>query len=53
MRSLFKYPLVSLPLALAEMDGTLKKKAKLVLLSKLEGGMVTIARVTIKLLYDH
>ena len=42
MRSLFKYPPVPLPLALAEMDGTLKKTAKSVLLNKLEGGIVTI-----------
>ena len=42
MRSLFKYPLVPLPLALAEKNGTLKKTAKSVLLNKLEGGMVTI-----------
>ena len=42
MRSLFKYPLVPLPLALTEMDGTLKKTAKSMLLNKLEGGMVTI-----------
>ena len=42
MKSLFKYPLVPLPLALAEMDGTLKNTAKSVLLNKLEGGMVTI-----------
>ena len=42
MRSLFKYPLVPLPLALAEMGGTLKKTAKSALLNKLEGGMVTI-----------
>ena len=42
MRSLFKYPLSPLPLTLAEMDGTLKKTAKSVLLNKLERGMVTI-----------
>ena len=42
MRSLFKYPPVPLPLALAEMDGTLKKTAKSVLLNKLEEGIVTI-----------
>ena len=42
MRSLFKYPLLPLPLTLAEMDGTLKKTAKSVLLNKLERGMVTI-----------
>ena len=36
MRSLFKYPLVTLPLAQAEMDGTLKKTAKSVLLIKLK-----------------
>ena len=37
MRVLFNYPLGSLPLALAEMDGTLKKTSKSVLLCKLEG----------------
>ena len=37
MRSLFNYPLGSLPLALAGMDGTLKKTPKSVLLRKLEG----------------
>ena len=36
-RSLFNYPLGSLPLALAEMDETLKKTPKSVLLHKLEG----------------
>ena len=36
-RSLFNYPLGSLPLALAEMDGTLKRTPKSVLLRKLEG----------------
>ena len=36
MRSPFKYPLVTLPLAQAEMDGTLKKTAKSVLLIKLK-----------------
>ena len=41
-RSLFKYLLVPLPLALTEMDGTLKKTEKSVLLNKLEGGMVPI-----------
>ena len=41
-RSLFNYPLVPLPLALAEMDGTLKKTAKSVLHNKLDRGMVTI-----------
>ena len=42
MISLFKYPPVPLTLALAEMDGTLKKTAKSVLLNKLEEGIVTI-----------
>ena len=37
MRSLFNYPLGSLQLALAEMDGTLKETPKSVLLRKLEG----------------
>ena len=37
MRPLFNYPLESLPLALAEMDGTLKKTSKSVLLHKPEG----------------
>ena len=41
MRSLFKYPLLPLPLALAEMDDTLKKTAKSVLLNKLERAIVT------------
>ena len=39
MRSLFKFSLV--PLTLAEMDGTLKKTEKSVLLDKLVGGMVS------------
>ena len=37
MRLLFNYPLGSLPLALAEMDGTLKKAPKSILLCKPEG----------------
>ena len=37
MRSLFNYPLGSSPLGLAEMNGTLKKTPKSVLLRKLEG----------------
>ena len=40
MRSLFEKPFVPLPLALAEIDGTLKKTAKSVLLNKLQRGMV-------------
>ena len=46
MRSLLKYPLVPLPLALAEKDRTLKRTAKSVLLNKLEGGMVTIEELS-------
>ena len=37
MRSLFNYSLGSLPLALAELEGTLKKRPKSVLLRKLKG----------------
>ena len=37
MRSLFNYPLGSLPLALGEMDGILNKTTKSVILRKLEG----------------
>ena len=37
MRSLFNYPLGSLPLALGQTDGTLNKTPKSILLSKLEG----------------
>ena len=37
MRSLFNYPLGSLPLALGETDGTLNKTPKSILLCKLEG----------------
>ena len=42
MRSLFNYPLGSLPLALAEMDETLKKTSKSVLLWKHEGKGQTV-----------
>ena len=42
MRSLFNYPLGSLPLVLAEMDGTLKKTPKSVLLRKFEGMVQTV-----------
>ena len=37
LKFLFTYPLGTVPLSLAEVDGTLKKTAKSVLLHKLEG----------------
>jgi hypothetical protein len=45
MKLLFMYPLGSVPLSLAEPDGTLKKTAKSVLLHKLEGSMEPIVEI--------
>ena len=46
MRSVFKFPLESLPWSLAEPIGTLNKTSKAALLHKLEGLMKTIENVS-------